>query len=563
MGACYSTIYLKLEEEYKQHLLQELSMKSHTRSELQVEGMQDLLTQGDEPIQAQVKDHSSIKLISCIERSHMSLISGSDLSHEDMEIPEERIEYISQEKLKSGRIQSQSDEYAQEYSDENELELDSKFDEFDMLVDSYQNKQKHSSLIEMLQSRGSKVSELTEELRAYQSRRSCGCSKVDEERVKREIQEHADMILKEQEIPLNYILLHIQTNEAKILSLESKFFTTFNYIRKLKQEKTNSEFRIHQAEQSLQQLSAERDQLQSEKANLQYGTLTELKSTIKALEEDLEITQSTLNLSKKEAASLKTKLDQIDAGPYSLFVQEMTKQLLAKEKEMEVIKFECNNIRKEYAEMSLNKEEIEQYLSIVPFQQLKLKELQDKLEYSVNELELVIQSKNDEITYRRLLSEKQQRNSDSLAQNIENQFRAILDLHKHLRNIQHFYLDLQQQLFDLFHSLQREDIYSSTSSSKEQLEIFAHKTMQLEESLSSEIDRIASVTQSLLHKMKQPELFVELDRNSISDFSTSECGQALKFYSSIQQCEILSPLFSEEKGLEDSSSNSSVGYIST
>jgi hypothetical protein len=570
MGACYSTIYLKLEEEYKQHLIQEISLKSNPRSEVQVQVMQDLLTQGDESNQAmgpQGKDHSScIKVVSCIDVTHMSAVSGSDFSNEDLEIPEERIEYAAREKFKSERTQTRTDEYAEEYSDENELELDSKIEEFDMLADSYQKEEKNSSLIEMLESKGSKVSELTEELRAYHSRRSCRCSKLDVDTVKKEIQDHAEMILKEQEIPMNYILLNIQTNEAKILSLESKFLTTFNYIRKLKEAKMQSQFRILQAEQSLQQLSAERNQLQAGRADLQYETFSELKNTIKTLEEELDSTKNTLNISKKEVAYLTTKLDEIDAGPYSLFVQEMTKQLLAKEKEMEAIKFECNNIRKEYAEMSLNKEEIEEYLSIVPFQQLKLKELQEKLEYMVSELELTIKSKNDEITHMRLYSEKLERNSDSLSNNIENQFSVMLDLDKHMRNIQQFYLDLQQQLLDLFHSLQTEDICTSTPRSKEQLDMFRHKVMQLEESLSSEIVCISSVTQSLLHKMKQPELFIGLDRDSVSESPISEDEQALKLNQSIEQCEILSPvleaLFSVEKGLEDSSSNSSVEYIS-
>lgn len=562
MGACYSTIYLKLEEEYKQHLLQELSLKSNIQSELQVEGMQDLITQGDESVQAikpQGKNQSSsIQLISYIDRvdrSNMRSMSGSDSSHEDSEIPEERIEYQPIEKLKPERVKTLTDEY----SDENELELDSKIEEFDI---SYRKKEKNSSVIEMLESQTSKVSELTEELRAYQSRRSSKCSQLDVETVKREIQEHADMILKEQEIPMNYILLNIQTNEAKILSLESKFFKTFHYIRKLKEAKMQSKFRILQAEQSLHQLSAERDQLQAEKAHLQYETLTELKNTIRTIEEELESTKSTLNISKKEVASLTTKLDQIDAGPYSLFVQEMTKQLIAKEKEMEAIKFECNNIRKEYAEMSLNKQEIEEYLSIVPFQQIKLKELQEKLEYSVNELELTIKSKNEEITHMRLYSEKLERNSDSLAKSIENQFSVILGLTKHLRNIQQFYLDLQEQLFDLFHSLAENDFRT-----KEQLEMFRHKAMQLQENLSSEIACISSVTQSLLHKMRQPELFIEPNIDSVSNSPRSDSGQALKFNQSIEQFETLSnivkPLFSAEKEIEDLSSNSTVEYIST
>lgn len=562
MGACYSTIYLKLEEEYKQHLLQELSLKSNIQSEVQVEGMQDLIIQGDESVQAikpQGKNQSSsiqlISYIDTVDRSNMRSMSGSDSSHEDSEIPEERIEYQPIEKLKSERVKTLTDEY----SDENELELDSKIEEFDI---SYRKKEKNSSVIEMLESQTSKVSELTEELRAYQSRRSSKCSQLDVETVKREIQEHADMILKEQEIPMNYILLNIQTNEAKILSLESKFFKTFHYIRKLKEAKMQSKFRILQAEQSLHQLSAERDQLQAEKAHLQYETLTELKNTIRTIEEELESTKSTLNISKKEVASLTTKLDQIDAGPYSLFVQEMTKQLIAKEKEMEAIKFECNNIRKEYAEMSLNKQEIEEYLSIVPFQQIKLKELQEKLEYSVNELELTIKSKNEEITHMRLYSEKLERNSDSLAKSIEKQFSVILGLTQHLRNIQQFYLDLQEQLFDLFHYLPENDFRT-----KEQLEMFRHKAMQLQENLSSEIACISSVTQSLLHKMRQPELFIEPNIDSVSNSPRSDSGQALKFNQSIEQFETLSnivkPLFSAEKEIEDLSSNSTVEYIST
>lgn len=562
MGACYSTIYLKLDEEYKQHLLQELSLKSNIQSEVQVEGMQDLIIQGDESVQAikpQGKNQSSsiqlISYIDTVDRSNMRSMSGSDSSHEDSEIPEERIEYQPIEKLKPERVKTLTDEY----SDENELELDSKIEEFDI---SYRKKEKNSSVIEMLESQTSKVSELTEELRAYQSRRSSKCSQLDVETVKREIQEHADMILKEQEIPMNYILLNIQTNEAKILSLESKFFKTFHYIRKLKEAKMQSKFKILQAEQSLHQLSAERDQLQAEKAHLQYETLTELKNTIRTIEEELESTKSTLNISKNEVASLTTKLDQIDAGPYSLFVQEMTKQLIAKEKEMEAIKFECNNIRKEYAEMSLNKLEIEEYLSIVPFQQIKLKELQEKLEYSVNELELTIKSKNEEITHMRLYSEKLERNSDSLAKSIENHFSVILGLTQHLRNIQQFYLDLQEQLFDLFHSLPENDFRT-----KEQLEMFRHKAMQLQENLSSEIACISSVTQSLLHKMRQPELFIEPNIDSVSNSPRSDSGQALKFNQSIEQFETLSnivkPLFSAEKEIEDLSSNSTVEYIST
>jgi hypothetical protein len=131
-----------------------------------------------------------------------------------------------------------------------------------------------------------------------------------------------------------------------------------------------------------------------------------------------------------------------------------------------------------------------------------------------------------------------------------------------MRNIQQFYLDLQQQLLDLFHSLQTEDICTSTPRSKEQLDMFRHKVMQLEESLSSEIVCISSVTQSLLHKMKQPELFIGLDRDSVSESPISEDEQALKLNQSIEQSPVLEALFSVEKGLEDSSSNSSVEYIS-
>lgn len=492
MGACFSNNYLKTDEDYLNSFPCQSDIKYNVLQGEQIIIRQELLTQEDELIQNLEREQkeycNSIK--EQIQMEDRDTILTEDLGHY-----EENIKYVETEKYKLEHLKLETQNFVDFYKKENGYALQNTY-------------RKDISFNELRESQSSKISEITQELRNYQiSDKHNKYFHVNIDHIKRVILEHVEKIVQEQRNPLNSILLSIKNNEGKILSLETKFFKTMNYICKLKETKLLLESQASQREHSMHQLSIDKHQLQTDKEKYEQETLPEMRKNIQNLETELDFTRNSLKTAEKEIALVTSKLNQIDTGPYSIFMQDITKQLIARERELETIKSECKKLRNEYKEISLKKEEIEDFLSIVPLQKFKFKQLQEQLSVNIRDLEDTLSYKNAENTRITLHNKKLRLNVDSMAKCIEYQSIVILDLQKHLRDIEGFYLKLQKKLNELLHSFQTDIGQSLNITSKATLHSFSEKLNQLGENISKDLRYISNATQTSLNRMKYPKLF--------------------------------------------------------
>jgi chromosome segregation ATPase len=527
--------YQKLDQDYKHILSSQTEIKNQQSIGKEIADLQDLLSQErvlNQNLEIQLRDQSiMIKQLSEMEDDYKQLMDENEKMRADLEDYEENIKYIESEKMKLEYLQLETQKCIETYKEEVKNITEMRVEEINLLTQTlHKSEKKNNSLMELLENQREKITELTEEISRFQEREeNFSYPMLDVEQIKIAIQEHIEEIVREHHVPLNAILLSIKNNEAKILSLEAKFFKILNYIRKLNETKQMFETSDCLREQAIAQICEERVQLQADREKYEKEILPEMKNIIQSLESELNSAKSDLKSAEKEISSLTSKLNSVEAGDYSELVKELTSQLLSREKEVELITSQCNNLRKEYQEMSLTHEELADFLAVLPVQKLKLQELEQQLSSNIRDLESTLSLKNDEISRMSLHNKKLVFNIDSMAKSIEYQSVVILDLQSHLREIEGFYLNLQKKLNELFHSLPT-DSQSTTAQSKEAIHNLTEKVRQLDESLSKDLKSISNATQTALNKVKFPYLSIDLDRDSLFNVSSgSDTERLLRF----------------------------------
>lgn len=524
--------YQKLDQDYKHILSSQTEIKNSQSLGQEIANLQDLLSQErvlNQNLEIQLRDQSiMIKQLSEMEDEYKQLMDENEKMRADLEDYEENIQYIESEKMKLEHLQIETQKCIETYKEEVKNITEMRVEEINLLNKTlHKSEKKNNSLMELLETQRGKIADLTEEINRFQERQeNFSYSMLDIDQIKKAIQEHIEEIVREHQVPLNAILLSIKNNEAKILSLEAKFFKILNYIRKLNENKQMIETSDCLREQAIAQICEERVQLLADKDKYEKEILPEMKTIIQSLESELNSAKSELKSAEKEISSLTSKLKSVEAGDYSELVKDLTSQLLSREKEVEQITSSCNNLRKEYQEMSLSHQELEDFLAILPVQKLKLQELEQQLSSNIRDLENTLTLKNDEISRMSLHNKKLVFNIDSMAKSIEYQSVVILDLQSHLREIEGFYLNLQKKLHELFHSL-LSDSHNTSPQSKETLSNLTDKVRQLDESLSKDLNSISNVTQTALNKVKFPYLSIDLDRESLFNVSSGSDTERL------------------------------------